>query len=145
MSERRAWRLVNQPRGTQRYHRTQREDEEALTRATTDLATQYGRYGYRRITALLKRDGPDRSCSSYLQVGAVFSRITPSPPNASLSPILPASYLYSYAVKIVGFGPDCCDEDRHLLPRLCIAPVLERFADSGHGLGPVAGVKARCI
>jgi len=57
MSERRACRLVNQPRGMQRYHRTQREDEDALTRAITDLATQYGRYGYRRITALLKRDG----------------------------------------------------------------------------------------
>jgi putative transposase len=57
MSERWACRLVNQPRGTQRYHRTQREDEDALTRAITDLATQYGRYGYRRITALLKRDG----------------------------------------------------------------------------------------
>jgi len=57
MSERWACRLVNQPRGTQRYQRTQREDEDALTRAITDLATQYGRYGYRRITALLKRDG----------------------------------------------------------------------------------------
>jgi putative transposase len=54
MSERRACRLVNQPRGTQRYHLTRREDEDALTRAITDLATQYGRYGYRRITALLK-------------------------------------------------------------------------------------------
>jgi transposase InsO family protein len=57
MSERQACRLVNQPRGTQRYQLTQREDEEALTRAITELATQYGRYGYRRITALLKRDG----------------------------------------------------------------------------------------
>ena len=57
MSERWACRLVNQPRGTQRYHLTRREDEDALTRAITDLATQYGRYGYRRITALLKRDG----------------------------------------------------------------------------------------
>ena len=25
--------------------------------AITELATQYGRYGYRRVTALLKRDG----------------------------------------------------------------------------------------
>ena len=57
MSERWACRLVNQPRGTQRYHLTRREDEDALTRAITDLATRYGRYGYRRITALLKRDG----------------------------------------------------------------------------------------
>ena len=33
------------------------EDEDALTRAIIALASQYGRYGYRRITALLKRDG----------------------------------------------------------------------------------------
>ena len=57
MSERQACRLVNQPRGTQRYQLTQREDEDALTEAIVELASQYGRYGYRRITALLKRDG----------------------------------------------------------------------------------------
>ena len=48
---------MNQPRGTQRYQLTQREDEDALTRAIVELASQYGRYGYRRLTALLKRDG----------------------------------------------------------------------------------------
>src|SRR5471030_2825858 len=57
MSERRACRLVNQPRGTQRYQLTQREDEDALTQAIVELASQYGRYGYRRVTALLRRDG----------------------------------------------------------------------------------------
>jgi hypothetical protein len=57
MSERRACRLVNQPRGTQRYQLTQREGEDALTQAIVELASQYGRYGYRRITALLKQDG----------------------------------------------------------------------------------------
>jgi transposase InsO family protein len=57
MSERWACRLVNQPRGTQRYQLTQREDEDALTRAIVEFASEYGRYGYRRITALLKRDG----------------------------------------------------------------------------------------
>ena len=57
MSERRACQLVNQPRGTQRYQLTQREDEDALTGAIVELASQYGRYGYRRITALLQRDG----------------------------------------------------------------------------------------
>ena len=57
MSERRACQLVNQPRGTQRYQPTQRNDEDALTRAVIELASQYGRYGYRRITALLQRVG----------------------------------------------------------------------------------------
>ena len=49
-SERNACQLVNQPRGTQRYQPTQRDDEDALTRAIIALASQYGRYGYRRIT-----------------------------------------------------------------------------------------------
>jgi len=57
MSERRACQLVNQPRGTQRYQSTQREDEDRLTQAIVLLASQYGRYDYRRITALLQRVG----------------------------------------------------------------------------------------
>ena len=57
ISERRACQLVNQPRGTQRYHPIQRDDEDLLTRAIIELASQYGRYGYRRITALLQRAG----------------------------------------------------------------------------------------
>jgi transposase InsO family protein len=57
MSERHACRVVKQPRGTQRYRPTQRDDEDALTQAIVTLASQYGRYGYRRITALLKRSG----------------------------------------------------------------------------------------
>ena len=47
MSERRACRLVNQPRGTEPYRLTQREDQDALTRAIVELASQYGRYGSR--------------------------------------------------------------------------------------------------
>jgi len=57
LSERRACRLVHQPRGTQRYQPTQRNDEDRLTQAIIALASQYGRYGYRRITALLQQAG----------------------------------------------------------------------------------------
>jgi len=55
MSERWACRLVNQPRSMQRYRPAQREDEDQLTEAIIALAKQYGRYGYRRITALLNQ------------------------------------------------------------------------------------------
>jgi len=48
---------VYQPRGTQRYQPTQRNDEDALTRAIIALASQYGRYGYRRITIRLREAG----------------------------------------------------------------------------------------
>ena len=34
-----------------------REDASVLTKAIIDLATDYGRYGYRRVTALLHRQG----------------------------------------------------------------------------------------
>jgi transposase InsO family protein len=33
------------------------EDEAMLTKAIIDLATEYGRYGYRRVTTLLNRQG----------------------------------------------------------------------------------------
>ena len=59
MSERHACRLLGQWRGRQRYITTQRDDEDALTRAILQLASQYGRYGYRRITVLLQRAGWD--------------------------------------------------------------------------------------
>ena len=34
-----------------------RDDEDALTRRIVELASAYGRYGYRRVTELLRRDG----------------------------------------------------------------------------------------
>jgi putative transposase len=57
MSERQACRLVNQWRATQRYQPRHRTDEDALTEAIIQLASEYGRYGYRRITALLQAAG----------------------------------------------------------------------------------------
>jgi len=57
VSERHVCRLLSQWRGTQRYLPTARNDEDALTRAIVSLASEYGRYGYRRVTALLRRVG----------------------------------------------------------------------------------------
>ena len=57
VSERRACRVLRQPRATQRRKIVVRDDEDALTRAIVDLAAEYGRYGYRRITALLSQQG----------------------------------------------------------------------------------------
>ena len=57
VSERRVCRVLNQPRSTQRYNSKIKHCEERLIRQMTDLATKYGRYGYRRITALLQREG----------------------------------------------------------------------------------------
>jgi transposase InsO family protein len=57
VSERRACQVLHQSRSTQRRICVVREDETALTKAIIDLATEYGRYGYRRVTALLNRQG----------------------------------------------------------------------------------------
>jgi len=57
VSERHACRLLGQWRRTQRYAAIQRIDEDALTRDVITLASEYGRYGYRRITALLQDAG----------------------------------------------------------------------------------------
>jgi len=57
ISERRACRVLFQWRGTQRYLPTVRNDEGALSQAIIALASEYGRYGYRRITTLLRGVG----------------------------------------------------------------------------------------
>ena len=57
VSQRHACRLLGQWRRTQRYAATQRIDEDALTDAIIALASEYGRYGYRRITVELRKAG----------------------------------------------------------------------------------------
>jgi transposase InsO family protein len=57
VSERFACRVLGQPRTTQRKVPRTADDEVALTRDIVALARQYGRYGYRRITALLRDAG----------------------------------------------------------------------------------------
>ena len=57
LSERHACRIVGQYRGTQRYVPTVLTDEDELTQAIIALASEYGRYGYRRVTALQQAAG----------------------------------------------------------------------------------------
>ncbi len=57
VSERRVCRVLGQARSTQRRSAQVRDDEPRLVARVTELASEYGRYGYRRITALLQREG----------------------------------------------------------------------------------------
>ena len=57
MSERRACRVLGQYRSTQRKAPRTPDDEAALTADMIELARQYGRYGYRRITEMLRTAG----------------------------------------------------------------------------------------
>lgn len=49
--------MLNQPRSTQRYTPKKHDKDRALTRRIHELSEQHPRYGYRRIAALLRREG----------------------------------------------------------------------------------------
>ena len=55
VSERRACRVLGQVRSTQRRER--HSPAARLVAEMVELATRYGRYGYRRITAMLRWEG----------------------------------------------------------------------------------------
>ena len=57
VSERHACEVVDQPRSTQRYEPSPRDDEAALMKRMLQLAKQRPRFGYRRIGRLLRAEG----------------------------------------------------------------------------------------
>lgn len=58
MSERRACRAINQPRSTQRHQfACDTSDSILIRQRVIEFAKKYGRYGYRRVWALLKIEG----------------------------------------------------------------------------------------
>ncbi len=57
VSERRACRVLNQARSTHRHRAVVSEDEPRVVDRIIELAANYGRYGYRRITGLLRGEG----------------------------------------------------------------------------------------
>ena len=68
VSERRACRVLHQPRSSQRYEPQPRDDEEALVKRMRDLAGQRPRFGYRRIAALLHRESWCASATRILRL-----------------------------------------------------------------------------
>ena len=57
VSERRACAALGQHRSTQRKVPRGREDAERLTADVIELARHYGRYGYRKVAAVLRQAG----------------------------------------------------------------------------------------
>lgn len=57
MSERRACAVLNQPRSSQRYEGHPRTDEAALCRRLREIVRRRPRFGYRRLTAVLRQEG----------------------------------------------------------------------------------------
>jgi putative transposase len=63
--------VLGQHRATQREAPRAADDEAALTADIITLAKQYGRYGYRRITALLRAEG---WCVNHKRVERIWRR-----------------------------------------------------------------------
>jgi transposase InsO family protein len=59
---------LEQPRSSQRYEGKPRVDEEALVKRMRELAAERPRFGYRRIAALLRREGWRASASRVLRL-----------------------------------------------------------------------------
>jgi putative transposase len=57
VTERRACRVLRQARNTQRRKACVADDEPQLVKRIVWMASEYGRYRYRRITAFLKAGG----------------------------------------------------------------------------------------
>ncbi len=57
VSQRRACRVVDQHRSSQRYESTPRSDEGPILKRMSELVRRHPRYGYRRIGALLRAEG----------------------------------------------------------------------------------------
>jgi transposase InsO family protein len=57
VTERRACRVLGQARNTQRRKACAADDEPRLVKRIVWMASEYGRYGYRRITVLLRAEG----------------------------------------------------------------------------------------
>ncbi|MDB4353667.1 IS3 family transposase, partial [bacterium] len=57
VSQRRACKTLGQPRSTQRYQATEKEDDQRLAGRIFELVREFPRYGYRMITRLLRQEG----------------------------------------------------------------------------------------
>ena len=56
-SQRQACRVIEQPRSTQRYEQRDNSEDREIVKRLQTLSRKYPRYGYRFMTALLKREG----------------------------------------------------------------------------------------
>lgn len=68
LSERRACRVLDQPRSCQRYRARPRSDEGPLVKRLLELVRVRPRFGYRRMAALLRREGFRASDSRILRL-----------------------------------------------------------------------------
>lgn len=149
MSERRACRVIGQPRASQRYCAKGPDRDKALTARLSEIARAHPRYGYRRVWALLRQSGGSankkRVHRLWRQLGMQVPRKTRKRRRVGtgenstvrLAPTH-AGHVWSY-----DFLFDATDDGRaiKILPvldeytRECLALVVSRSMTSGHLIG----------
>lgn len=72
-TERRACRLVGVGRSTHRNRQRRNERREALRKRIRELAAERQRFGYRRLTVLLRREGWKVNAKCVWQTGGRFA------------------------------------------------------------------------
>ena len=81
ISERRACKTIGKIRSTQRYKPVENSEQEKLEVRVIELASEYGRYGYRQVTDLLRMEGwsvgKDRVYSIWRREGLKVPQMQP--------------------------------------------------------------------
>ena len=85
VTERRACRVLGQARNTQRRKASVADDEPRLVKRIVWMASEYGRYGDRRMMALLRAEG---WCLTYHWHRGPFGRLSSQDLRASASNLL---------------------------------------------------------
>jgi len=78
--------VLGQTRSTQRYDRVVADDEARLRARIVKLASEYGRYGYRRITGLLVAEGWHPALREQARGADMAPGAPESAPEAALAP-----------------------------------------------------------
>ena len=76
-----AWRVLDQPRSSQRFEGKPRDEDTRLTKRILELVRQRPRWGYRRIGVLLRNEGEELNMKRMYRLwhAAVWSSCYPPP------------------------------------------------------------------
>ncbi|MCA1738596.1 MAG: IS3 family transposase [Actinobacteria bacterium] len=130
VSERRACQVLGQPRSSQRYISTKADIDTALSQRLVALSRENPRYGYRRVWALLRREGWRVNRKRVQRVWREAGLMVPSKEckrrrmGASENSIIRRQAEYIDHVWSYDFAMDATEDGR----RLKIMPIVEEYS-----------------
>ena len=130
VSERRACQVLGQPRSSQRYISTKADIDTALSQRLVALSRENPRYGYRRVWALLRREGWRVNRKRVQRVWREAGLMVPSKEckrrrmGASENSIMRRQAEYIDHVWSYDFAMDATEDGR----RLKIMPIVEEYS-----------------